>query len=172
MLLRSYLAERCMLPAPIAEMMLGLLPIQILGLQEHFSILQLADFTGINSKNVEKVWPSVASLIRLGLAEGEELETIHSRIKDRTCQLWAAYEGEKIIAACVTELPTIAGRKVCNIISVGGSQMEKWLQNMGIIEIWAKSQQCTAMRFPEIRPGWAKILKDYRVTKVNLEKAL
>lgn len=129
-------------------------------------------FTGVNSKNVEKVWLSVAPLIRQGLAEGEELETIRSRINARTCQLWAAYEGEQIIASCVTELPTIAGRKVCNIISIGGTGMEKWLPNLSIIELWAKSQQCTAMRFPEIRPGWQRVLKEYTMTKITMEKKI
>ena len=89
-----------------------------------------------------------------------------------TLRILAALDGENI-AACVTELPTIGTRKVCNVITVGGTRMEEWLgMSLSRIEQWATSNGCSAMRFPECRPGWQKILKDYNVTKINLEKAL
>lgn len=130
------------------------------------------NFTGVQLKNIPKVWLAVAPLLRQGLAEGETLEQIKARLDSKECQLWIVYEGEKTIAACVTEIVTIGERKVCNIITIGGSRMDEWLHNLNIIEIWAKSQDVVAMRFPEIRTGWAKILKDYTVTKILMEKVL
>lgn len=107
------------------------------------------------------------------MAEGEDIARILERLTVRTCQLWVAYDDEQIIAACVTELPTIGDRKVCNVISCGGSRMGEWLDiSLPVIEAWARENNCTAMRFPEIRPGWRRVLKDYHLTKINLEKEL
>lgn len=139
----------------------------------HSSTPSLVEFTGILSKDVWVIWGSVKGFIQDGLAEGESLDTILERLTATSCQLWVAYSEKEIIAACVTELPTIANRKVCNVISCGGTRMDEWLGlSLPVIEAWAKSNGCTAMRFPEIRPGWKRILKDYQLKKILLEKAL
>lgn len=141
-------------------------------LTEHSNIPRLARLTGIQSKDIPVIWGAVCDFLRQGLNEGESLSHIQARLKVLECQLWVAYDADKILAACVTELVFIGNRKVCNIITVGGTQMETWLRHMETIEAWARENQCAAMRFPEIRPGWAKVLKDFKVTKINLEKAL
>ena len=130
-------------------------------------------FTGVQSRDIWAVWGSVKGFIQDGLAEGESLDHILERLTATSCQLWVAFDDELIIAACVTELPTIGTRKVCNVISCGGTRMDEWLGlSLPVIEAWAKSNGCTAMRFPEIRPGWQRVLKDYHLTKINMEKAL
>ena len=133
----------------------------------------MAEFTGILSRDVWVIWGSVKGFIQDGLAEGESLDTILERLTATSCQLWVSYDEAEIIAACVTELPTIADRKVCNVISVGGTRLKEWLGlSLPVIEAWAKHNGCTAMRFPEIRPGWQRVLKDYQLKKILLEKAL
>ncbi|MDP1702580.1 MAG: hypothetical protein Q8L53_16705 [Aestuariivirga sp.] len=132
----------------------------------------MAELTGIQSRDIPAVWDSVKGFIQDGLAEGESLDAILERLTAKTCQLYVARDGEEIIAACVTELPTIGGRKVCNIISVGGSRMDEWVHHMETLKAWAKSNGCVAMRFPEIRPGWKKIFPDFTVTKITLERPL
>lgn len=133
----------------------------------------MAEFTGILSRDVWVIWGSVKGFIQDGLAEGESLDTILERLTATSCQLWVAFDDELIIAACVTELPTIGTRKVCNVISCGGTRMDEWLGlSLPVIEAWAKHNGCTAMRFPEIRPGWQRVLKDYQLKKILLEKAL
>jgi len=129
-------------------------------------------FTGVLLTEIPPIWNDVSGFIQSGLAEGEEFARIMTRLAMKECQLWIAKDDEKIVAACVTELPTIGGRKVCNIISVGGTQMEKWVHNMEILKVWARENGCVAMRFPEIRPGWKKIFPDFTVTKITLERAL
>ena len=138
-----------------------------------FSIPSLVSFVGILSRDIWVIWGSVKGFIASGLAEGEELDRILERLTATSCQLWVAYSEKEIIAACVTELPTIANRKVCNVISCGGTRMDEWLGlSLPVIEAWAKHNGCTAMRFPEIRPGWQRVLKDYQLKKILLEKAL
>ena len=139
----------------------------------HSNTPSSVSFAAIQSKNIWAVWGSVKGFIQDGLAEGESLDTILERLTATSCQLWLAYDDELIIAACVTELVTIGNRKVCNVISCGGSRMAEWLDiSLPAIEDWAKENGCTAMRFPEIRPGWQRVLKDYHLTKINLERAL
>ena len=134
---------------------------------------RLVSFTGIPSKDVWAIWGSVVGFIQSGMAEGESIDTILERLTATSCQLWVAYDDELIIAACVTEIVTIGNRQVCNVISVGGTRMDDWLDiSLPVIESWAKTKECTAMRFPEIRPGWRRVLKDYHLTKITLEKAL
>ena len=132
-----------------------------------------AYFCGIQSKDVWAVWGVVKNFIQSGLAEGEKLDHILERLNNRSCQLWTAFSDAEIIAACVTEIVTIGNRQVCNVISVGGTRMDDWLGiSLPVIEAWAKTKECTAMRFPEIRPGWRRVLKDYHLTKITLERPL
>ena len=129
-------------------------------------------FTGVISSELPQYWGRVDGFIASGLAEGENLDHILERLIARSCQLWIAHDAETVIAACITEIVTIGGRKVFNIISVGGTRMPEWLPHMATLEAFARSHGCSAMRFEEIRPGWQRILKDFHVTKINLEKAL
>ena len=133
---------------------------------------RLVSFTGIPSRDIWAIWGSVVGFIQSGMAEGESIDDILERLTATSCQLWVAYDDELIIAACVTEIANIENRKVFNVISIGGSRMPEWLGHLATLEAFAISHNCTAMRFPEIRPGWRRVLKDYQLTKITLEKAL
>jgi hypothetical protein len=139
---------------------------------EYFPIPQSVRFTGIHSNEVEKFWPKAGPFIQLGLAEGATLQHVFFNLVTRKNQLWAAFRGNDMVAACVTELVTIGGRDVCNVISIGGTGLNDWLPYLSTIEAWAKANGRSAMRFPEVRPGWQRILKDYKVKKVTVEKEL
>jgi hypothetical protein len=139
---------------------------------EHFPILPLVNFTDIRSNEIDKYWPQAAPFIRAGLGEGEILEHVHLNLVTCKNQLWAAFRDGEMIAACVTELVTIGGRDVCNVRAIGGTGLHDWLPYLSTIEAWARANGRSHMRFPEVRKGWAKILKDYRVRKVTLEKEL
>jgi hypothetical protein len=139
---------------------------------EHFNTPQSVRFTGIHSNEVEKFWPKAGPYIQLGLAEGATLQHVFFNLVTCKNQLWAAFRGNDMVAACVTELVTIGGRDVCNVISIGGTGLHDWLPYLSTIEAWAKANGRSAMRFPEVRPGWQRVLKDYKLTKILLEKEL
>jgi hypothetical protein len=139
---------------------------------EVFKSASLASFTGVLSHDVPQYWPLVECHIKRGLAKGETLENHYERLMKREEQLWIAFTSQKVIAACLTELVTLDNRKVCNIISIGGSGILQWLHHIKTLEAFAKAKGCAAMRYPEIRKGWQRVLKDYHVTKITLEKAL
>lgn len=130
--------------------------------------------TGVHSREVPQTWPQVAKFIASGLMEGGDLEELFARIMRRECALWVAKTNDRIVAACVTENVILDGRKICNVISVGGVGMDDWLADLGMIELWALSQECTAMRYEKCRPGWARVLapKGYQTKFIVLEKAL
>lgn len=139
---------------------------------EPFNTPPLVSFTGVKSWEIWAVWDGVKDFIESGMAEGESLDGLLERLTTKTCQLWIAHDDKNIIAACVTELPTIADRKVCNVISCGGTRMKEWLDiSLPVIEGWANAHGAE-MRFLEIRPGWAPILKKrgYKITKITMEK--
>ena len=85
--------------------------------------------------------------------------------------LWLACDGQEIEAAAVTLLTRTDRHLVCLITALGGSNMERWLPLLSQIEDWAKSEGAALVRVMG-RPGWARVLKDYEVSNVVLERAL
>lgn len=130
--------------------------------------------TGVHSKDVPQTWPQVAKFIHSGLMDGSGIEELLARVMRRECALWVAKDNEYIVAACVTENVILDGRKICNVISVGGVGMDDWLADLGMIEAYALSNDCVAMRYEKCRPGWARVLapKGYQTKFITLEKIL
>jgi hypothetical protein len=85
--------------------------------------------------------------------------------------LWLACEGEEIDAAAVTLLTRTDRHLVCLITALGGSNMESWLPLLSEIEDWARSEGAALVRVMG-RPGWGRVLKNYHVSNVVLERAL
>jgi hypothetical protein len=85
--------------------------------------------------------------------------------------LWIASNGEEIEAAAVTLLTRTDRHLVCLITALGGSNMESWLPLLSEIEDWARSEGAALVRVMG-RPGWGRVLKNYHVSNVVLERAL
>jgi hypothetical protein len=135
-------------------------------------MLSSAEFTGIQAKNIRTYWPFVKGYLQNGLGEGESVDELFEALLTKRNQLWVGHDGYHIGIACATEVVNIGTRKVCNILTIGGDRPSNWQTFMNILETWAKVQGCHAMRFPGVRLGWKKILKDYKVTKITVEKGL
>lgn len=88
-----------------------------------------------------------------------------------TLQLWVAFDGDRINAAAVTELDTVARGKVCRVVACGGRKHVSWADCIAPIEDFARAQGCVAMRIHG-RPGWARVFDDYETEWVALEKRL
>ena len=116
--------------------------------------------TGILSKDVPVIWGDIKGYIEAGLGPIETLYQILALIVSRDAQCWVAYDNEKIIAAAVTELPTLGGRKVCNVMTLGGTRFKEWRHGLKMIEHWAKANGCAAMRFENCRKGFASIAQN------------
>jgi len=129
-------------------------------------------FTGVQSRDVWAVWGSVKGFIEAGMDEGESLERIYNQIIEAKAQLWVVYDLESVIGAGVSEIIEMPSRKVLNIFSIGGTRFAEWVHCLDLIEAGARERGCTAMRHSNIRKGFTKLLKGYRVTKVTVEKEI
>lgn len=85
--------------------------------------------------------------------------------------LWLACDGKEIRAAAVTLLTRTDRHLVCLITALGGEEMECWLPLLSQIEDWARAEGAALVRVMG-RPGWGRVLKNYQISNVVLERAL
>ena len=122
---------------------------------------------------VHLVWPRVAGLIEVAMRRGDlsSFAAVAAAVSAGRAQLWVACKNAEIAAAAVTELHRTEWRKVCCIVACGGRERERWLALLGPIEDFARAEGCDAMRIMG-RKGWARVLPDYKVKRVVLEKEI
>lgn len=85
--------------------------------------------------------------------------------------LWLARSGSTIDAAAATMLVRTDRHLVCVITALGGANMGRWLDLLPGIEEWAKAEGAALVRVYG-RPGWVRMLRNYRVSNVVLERRL
>jgi hypothetical protein len=85
--------------------------------------------------------------------------------------LWIVIDDGAIQAAVVTVLAQTEWRKVCEIVACAGYDMRSWLPLLKQIEDYARAEGASAMRALG-RKGWARMLPDYQVRRVVLEKEI
>lgn len=132
-----------------------------------------ADLVCIHPQNLREIWPFVsdrlrAAYLRTDLGHTADLER---DLFEGDGLLWLAMVDGLIEAAAVTMLQRTDRHLVCVIMAVGGEKMGLWLDLLGGIERWAKDEGAALVRVYG-RPGWVRMLKDYRVKNVVLEKSL
>ena len=132
----------------------------------------MVELVCVDPKLVDQFWPHASKLIqtaveRTGLCEFEDIE---SQVLSGSQLLWLAWSGS-IEAAATTELVEISGHLVCVLTACGGHQRERWLPLLAKIEQFAKDEGCKCLRIFG-RKGWERVLNDYRVEHIILEKQL
>lgn len=124
---------------------------------------------------VNEVWPHVREMLRQALlrADIDSFAPLEAAITSGSTStlLWIVWDGNKIVAAVVTELQLTMRRKVCVILACGGRGMSEWLPLIAGIEKYALAEGCAAVRIVG-RKGWAKVLPSYREHRVILERKL
>ena len=85
-------------------------------------------------------------------------------------QLWLVWSDERG-AECAVVTSVMPQIKVCLIKACGGRGRQHWLGLLDEIEKWAKELGCTKMRLYG-RRGWSRVLADYRVTRLVMDKEL
>jgi hypothetical protein len=127
----------------------------------------------VDPARVREVWPQVAPLIAVAMRRGGlgELADIARSLAGGAALLWLAWDGERIIAAAVTELALINGEKLCTILACGGAGFTRFGHLIGGLEHYARAERCVRMRICG-RKGWARRLRDYAITRVIIEKRL
>jgi hypothetical protein len=75
-----------------------------------------------------------------------------------------AIQGDKVIAACLTEIVDYPLRKACNILAVAGAGHGLWADWMAQIEQWAINQGCDIIE-TRGRDGWLRVLGEHGFKK-------
>ncbi len=131
------------------------------------------DLVCIDPKRVSEVWPHVKHLIRSAIERtglSDFLDVERSVLRGDQL-LWMAWNGLGVEAAATTHLIRVSGRKVCELTACGGKDRMRWLPLLNDIETYAKNEGCDAMRILG-REGWSRVLNDYHIAHVVLEKDL
>lgn len=122
----------------------------------------------VDPAQVLEFWPYSRGLIKAAIdaTDLNSFEDIERQVLAGDQFLWLAWSG-KIEAAATTHL----SRGVCTIVACSGHERERWLAFQEKIEAYAKAEGCERIRIYG-RKGWERVLKDFHVAHVILEKAL
>jgi len=120
-----------------------------------------------------EIWPLVSdrlhqAVLRTDMSHTADLEY---DVLEGDGLLWLATNGTAIEAAAATLLIKTDRNLVCVITALGGENRSRWLDLLAGIELWAKAEGAAKMRIYG-RRGWTRVLKDYRVSNVVMEKSL
>lgn len=134
---------------------------------------QASELFLVPARAVPSIWPLAHDyLVEACKSRGGEYtaEMLLDECFTGNSQLWLAWSDERgCESACVTGI--LPHCKVCLIKACGGKNRDNWLFMLDEIEAWAKTQGCMTMRLFG-REGWSRVLKDYRKTRVVLDKEI
>ena len=128
----------------------------------------------IPPEEVWKIWPGVKDMIDAGFAAFDVPmpDDLLEQLRYGTRLLWVAVDPpQTIIAALLTQLFPMRSGLVCKVLECGGEKMKSWVGLRSGIEQYAKREGCSRV-IVEGRPGWARLLSDYRMIGVTLEKRI
>lgn len=95
---------------------------------------------------------------------------ILEQLRYGTRLLWVAVDDSAtIVAAALTQLFPMRSGLVCKVLECGGDHMREWIGLRDQIEQYARDEGCARVLI-EGRPGWARMLPDYAMIGVTLEK--
>jgi hypothetical protein len=126
----------------------------------------------IDPKHVRAFWPHVAPLLKAAVVRTDltHFDEVERDVLSGNGLLWIAWSGT-IEAAATTVLTETNTGRVCVLTACGGTDMRRWLSLLETIEAYARDEGCARLRIFG-RKGWARVLKDYRVTNIVLERQL
>jgi hypothetical protein len=88
-------------------------------------------------------------------------------VRSANALLWLVIDGDQVVGAGVTQLALPFGW----IVAFGGEDMRRSIPLIENIERHFREEGCTRVRIVG-RPGWQRMLTDYRPVAVLLEKEL
>ncbi|WP_374652245.1 hypothetical protein, partial [Rhizorhabdus sp.] len=117
-------------------------------------------------------WDEVCDLLLPAIRRGGDHrpDEVLAEIRKGRAQLWIATDGVPRVAV-VTRIRRSLEGAICEIWLTGGTGRRSWLHFLTTIEAAARAHGCVAMEVVG-RPGWKRVLPDYRQTAVILRKPL
>lgn len=130
------------------------------------------NFTGIKGKEqIIALWDRATPLIQRAIDVYNEhtLDEVFSSLITMKSQLWVAGFND-IETILITQIINRNSNKVCALELCAGRGVES-AQFLKIIEPWAKEAGCSSVELIG-RVGWQRVLKDYKISKITLEKEI
>lgn len=127
----------------------------------------------VDHSHVHKIWPNVFKTIRRAIQRGDlgRFDELERAVLNGHALVWLAVEETKVEGVAVTQIVLTENSKVCMVQACGGKDCSHWLHLLADIEQYAKAQGCDCTRIMG-RKGWARVLKNYKTTKIVLERRL
>lgn len=117
-----------------------------------------------------EVWPRVETMLEPAYL-GYRHSDIANDLASGARLLWVAATVGQILGVAVTRLFETEDGKVCEIEACAGCDLQRWVGHLDGIEDYARREG--AVRFDiKGRPGWKRMLPDYRVSQIMLSKRL
>lgn len=133
----------------------------------------MGDLVPVDTPLVPGIWPHTREMVKRGMsrADAGDFERTERELFAGLQQLWLVWNGKSIEAVAVTQLTTIGDRKFCVIVACSGHGVRRWVHHIAGLEKFAKVEGCQAMRIFG-RKGWERILNNYRIKHVVIDKEL
>lgn len=136
---------------------------------------RVVELVGIPGAEVAHAWTWVAPFIERAARESRgrfTVEGIIERLLSEAWQLWAVCAGAEVVAVITTQIYVeVSGQRVAAIIFATGSSPREWVHLVDAVEDWARASGCQKLEMLA-RKGWARMLGDYKLTHILLERAL
>lgn len=110
------------------------------------------------------LWPEAEALL------GDEGQLLLTALNDGLATLWVAIDGV-VKMALVTELIDTSQGRECFLRLIGGYDRGEWLPFLANVIEWARAQGCVALE-GTMRPGWERVLPDWKKTAVVLRREI
>lgn len=122
-----------------------------------------------------RFWPMVRDMIDRSYA-ASDCETPPDLLAELMAGrklLWIAIDTkDTIVAAMITAMWSMrGGGRMLKMHECGGERLEEWKHLRAEIEQYAKAEGCDRVMI-EGRPGWSRLMPDYKLTAVILEKRI
>ena len=127
----------------------------------------------VQRNELSEAWPHVEKLVIDALDHGTSrvgVKDVYDGIGTGRYQLWIAW-GPAAEGIAVTEILDTEKERIASVFICVGKNLKEWLRHLSSIENWAKAEGCSVIE-AWARPGWERVLKDYKKTHVQLEKNL
>ena len=123
-----------------------------------------------------QLWDGVIPLFEKGIKYWDvfmELEDIYKLIQSGKYDLWLVMENTDVLLAILTEILNYPRVKVLRILYVGGTDLDRALEALDQLELWAKRDGATRCEVSG-RMGWIRKLhsRGYNLESYLLTKDL
>jgi hypothetical protein len=111
------------------------------------------------------VFPFCAETLQRGLklCNLEQMGDVVGRIETANLQVWLVTDGDDVLATCFTDINVEQdGARFVAVYGLAGQRITKWARKLSdALAAFAREECCSRVLFAG-RPGWAKLLPEYR----------